>query len=76
LSTLLGQFEVVDLPDVAADLVVLAGDIDRGVKGIVWARQAFPGVPVLYVARNYEHFDAPTGRLHDRSREKPETVKT
>jgi len=26
--------------------VVLAGDIDRGTKGVAWARQAFPDVPV------------------------------
>jgi hypothetical protein len=34
------------------DVVVLACDIDRGIKGVVWARQAFPGIPVLYVAGN------------------------
>jgi hypothetical protein len=56
LSALLGQFGSVDLPNVAAGLVILAGDIDRGIKGVVWARQAFPGIPVLYVAGNHEHF--------------------
>jgi hypothetical protein len=34
LSGLLGQFGSVDLPDLAANLVVLAGDIDRGIKGV------------------------------------------
>jgi hypothetical protein len=57
LSSLLGQFGSVDLPDVAADLVVLAGDIDHGIKGVVWARQAFPGIPVLYVAGNHDHYE-------------------
>jgi hypothetical protein len=52
LSTLLGQLASVDLPPVAVDLVVLAGDMDRGIKGVVWARQAFPDVPLLYVAGN------------------------
>lgn len=37
------------------DVVVLACDIDRGIKGVVWARQAFPGIPVLYVAGNHDH---------------------
>jgi hypothetical protein len=37
LSALLGQLASVDLPPVAVDLVVLAGDIDRGIKGVVWA---------------------------------------
>jgi hypothetical protein len=33
----------------------IAGDIDRGIKGVVWARQAFPGNPMLYVAGNHDH---------------------
>jgi predicted phosphodiesterase len=76
LSDLHREFGSVFLPDVAADLVVLAGDIDRGIKGVVWARQAFSGVPVLYVAGNHEHFDASTGRLHEDLREMSETVET
>jgi predicted phosphodiesterase len=55
LSDLHREFGTVDLPDVAADVVVFAGDIDRGIKGVVWARQAFPGTPVLYVAGNHDH---------------------
>lgn len=43
-------------PEVAADVVVLAGDIDCGTKGVAWARQAFPDVPVLSVAGNHEHY--------------------
>jgi hypothetical protein len=54
----------------------IAGDIDRGIKGVVWARQAFPGIPVRYVAGNHEHYDAPTGRLHEDLREMFETVET
>lgn len=44
LSDLHREFGSVDLPNVAADVVVLAGDIERGIKGFAWARQAFPGV--------------------------------
>ncbi len=40
---------------VAADVVVLAGDIDVGVHGIEWARRAFEG-PVLYVPGNHEYY--------------------
>lgn len=39
-------------PDV--DLVVLAGDIDRGTRGIGWARRAWPNLPIIYVAGNHE----------------------
>jgi len=69
LSDLHREFGHVKLPEVAADVVVLAGDIDRGTKGVAWARQAFPDVPVLYVAGNHEHYDERIGRLHEKLRE-------
>lgn len=40
----------------AADVVVLAGDICNGAKAIAWARQAFAGKPVVYVAGNHEFY--------------------
>lgn len=69
LSDLHREFGAFELPDVAADLVVLAGDIDRGVRGVVWARQRFPDTPVLYVAGNHEHYDERLGRLHEKLRD-------
>jgi len=69
LSDLHREFGHVPLPEVAADVVVLAGDIDRGTKGVAWARQTFPETPVLYVAGNHEHYDERIGRLHEKLRE-------
>jgi Icc-related predicted phosphoesterase len=69
LSDLHREFGHSRLPEVASDVVVLAGDIDRGTKGVAWARQAFPDVPVLYVAGNHEHYDERIGRLHEKLRE-------
>ena len=69
LSDLHREFGQVSLPEVSADVVVLAGDIDRGTKGVAWARQAFPETPVLYVAGNHEHYDERIGRLHEKLRE-------
>jgi len=43
---------------VAADLVVLAGDIHNGVEALRWARQAFPRDEILMVAGNHEFYDA------------------
>lgn len=40
---------------VAADVVVLAGDIDVRAHGVEWARRAFSG-PVLYVPGNHEYY--------------------
>lgn len=37
----------------SADIVVLAGDIDTGTKGVEWARDL--GKPVIYVAGNHEY---------------------
>lgn len=39
-----------------ADVVVLAGDIHQGVKGMLWARQTFPDKPIVYVAGNHEFY--------------------
>jgi predicted phosphodiesterase len=42
-----------ELPDVEADVVVLAGDIHRGARGVEWARARWSR-PVIYVAGNHE----------------------
>ncbi len=69
LNDLHREFGSFPLPDVTADVVVLAGDIDRGAKGVAWARLRFPEVPVLYVAGNHEHYGERLGRLHEKLRE-------
>lgn len=38
----------------AADVVVLAGDIHPGDNGIIWARNTFGDMPIVYVAGNHE----------------------
>ena len=43
------------LPDAAADVVVLAGDIDNGDFGIEWAKQF--DKPVLYLPGNHEYYE-------------------
>lgn len=69
LSDLHREFGDVELPEVPADIVLLAGDIDRNTRGVTWARQKFSGVPVLYVAGNHEHYDERIGRLHEKLRD-------
>lgn len=65
LSDLHREFGPVDLPDVTADVVILAGDTDRGTKGVVWARKRFPETPILYIPGNYEFYGERIGRLHE-----------
>jgi predicted phosphodiesterase len=43
-------------PPVEADVVVLAGDIHVGTRGLEWAREQFPATPVIYVAGNHEFY--------------------
>jgi len=42
--------------DENADVVVLAGDIDEGVKGFRWARETFPDMVIVMVAGNHEFY--------------------
>jgi len=44
------------LPSIGEDLVVLAGDIAVGTRGIQWAQQAIPDRPVIYVLGNHEYY--------------------
>jgi len=50
------------------DVVVLAGDIDKGVRGISWARKAFPSKPIIYVSGNHEFYGHHWDRLLDELR--------
>src|SRR5437762_1142756 len=56
LSDLHLEFEPYTPADVKADVIVLAGDIHVGVKGIRWAQATFGGSPVIYVAGNHEYY--------------------
>lgn len=38
------------------DIVILAGDIDTGTRGISWAETFFSGIPVIYVHGNHEAY--------------------
>ena len=41
-----------------AEVVVLAGDIDKRANGIFWARSAFPDREIIYVPGNHEFYGA------------------
>jgi predicted phosphodiesterase len=56
LSDLHFEFSYFESPDTDADVIVLAGDIDKGNKGVYWARRAFPDKPILYVPGNHEFY--------------------
>ncbi|HEX8360060.1 MAG TPA: metallophosphoesterase [Longimicrobium sp.] len=56
LSDLHTEFAPFDPPPAGADVVVLAGDVALGLRGLDWARAAFGGMPVVYVAGNHEFY--------------------
>lgn len=58
LSDLHNEFEEFNPPENDADLVILAGDINLGDKGIKWIQKKFPAdKKILYVLGNHEFYD-------------------
>ncbi|REC62002.1 phosphoesterase [Chryseobacterium pennae] len=39
-----------------ADVIVLAGDVNLGTKGIEWIKETIPGKPVIYILGNHEYY--------------------
>ena len=50
------EFSTFQPPATDADIIILAGDIGKGTKGIYWARETFPDKPILYVPGNHEFY--------------------
>jgi predicted phosphodiesterase len=47
-----------------ADLIILAGDIDEGTKGMTWARSTYD-CQVFYIAGNHEYYHGHLDRTHE-----------
>ncbi|HAA11074.1 MAG TPA: phosphoesterase [Cytophagales bacterium] len=56
LSDLHREFGFQELSFDQADLIVLAGDVDLGVKGIQWMLDELPQIPIVYVLGNHEYY--------------------
>src|SRR5438552_18379883 len=56
LSDLHLEFGDLELANVEADAVVLAGDVHVGREGRKWIRRQFAGKPVIYVLGNHEFY--------------------
>lgn len=48
----------IDISISRPDLIVLAGGIHTDGRGVHWAADAFPSVPVIYVAGNHEFYES------------------
>ena len=56
LSDLHLEFGAFTPEPVEADVIVFAGDIDLGIRGLEWAAKTFPNLPVIYIAGNHEFY--------------------
>jgi Icc-related predicted phosphoesterase len=56
ISDLHQEFGFMDMSFEGADLVILAGDINLGTKGIEWIKSTIKDVPVIYVLGNHEYY--------------------
>lgn len=55
----------IDLEVSKPDVVILAGDIDKGQSSVKWAAEVFAGLPVLYIAGNHEFYGFAIDRVPD-----------
>lgn len=55
------------LPNVGADLLILAGDIHRPVEALRWAREL--PIPIIYVPGNHEYYGSSLPATHRLLRE-------
>ncbi|ROI00217.1 metallophosphoesterase [Chryseobacterium daecheongense] len=56
ISDLHQEFGYTDLNFDRSDVVVLAGDVNLGTKGVEWIKSKIPDKPVLYVLGNHEYY--------------------
>ncbi|HEX2748880.1 MAG TPA: metallophosphoesterase [Verrucomicrobiales bacterium] len=56
ISDLHQEFGEVDVPHVACDAVICAGDVSIKRSGLKWILRRFPDVPVVYICGNHEFY--------------------
>ncbi len=56
LSDLHIEFQPFNPPTTTADVIILAGDIHIGKKGIDWIHSTFPELQIIYVLGNHEYY--------------------
>ncbi|MBN2416623.1 metallophosphoesterase family protein [bacterium] len=66
LSDLHNEFGVLEVRDCDCDAVVLAGDIDLGAKGALWALERFRDKPILYITGNHEYYSHKIPEVHEK----------
>ena len=77
LSDLHNEFDRFVPPEVNADVVVLAGDIDMHTKGVEWAIETWKNskVTILYVIGNHEFYHAELHEIRQQIKESAEVAR-
>lgn len=65
LSDLHLEFSAFVPPVVESDVIVLAGDVWLGIRGIAWARQTWPDKEVIFVLGNHEFYRSEVNRENE-----------
>ena len=68
------EFEDFEPPATDADVVVLAGDIGVGMKGLRWAEDRFPDKPVIYVPGNHEFYHHDIALIEELKAQAPDHI--
>lgn len=61
LSDLHLEYSAFEVVQTDADVIVLAGDICLGTRGIAWARQTWPDKEIVFVPGNHEYYRSEIG---------------
>lgn len=56
ISDLHNEFGMSNLIFEDIDLLIIAGDLDLGIKGIAWLKETVGKIPVIYVLGNHEYY--------------------
>lgn len=68
LSDLHNEFEEFKPDTVKCDVVILAGDVAPGEKGVTWINAYYPSLPSIYIAGNHEYYGHSIPRLTEKLR--------
>ena len=66
------EFSDMEVPDVDADITIIAGDLHVGTKGLSWARKL--GRPVFYVPGNHEFYGCDMNQIRNEFRQVRQTT--
>lgn len=69
ISDLHQEFGITELDFNQADLVILAGDTNLGIKGVEWIKRQVKQIPVIYILGNHEYYKGSYPRTLNKIRE-------